>query len=160
MSGVLPWVVFSIFISIFSIAGSTYTVSSENKVITEPTRTLSTYWFSDEEVASGKSKYEYTVVRNKGGKVIFDTADNAVSNCDILVRGNNNWRDISNRIIRLSRHLTSVEERVFFRCWDTYRKSEGLCIPGLKGQLGLELKREPTTAARLYTTPLAPSPRS
>ena len=112
MAGVPLWVVFSIFTSIFNIAGSTYTISSENRLTTESTTTKDTYWFSDEELASGKAKYDYTVIPKKGGQVICDQLNDSVSNCDILVRVNDNWRHISTKVGRLLWHLTSVEGRV------------------------------------------------
>ena len=96
----------------FSIAQSTYTIANENRVTTEPTTTHKFHWFVDEELRSGKAKYDYTIVPDKGGKVTCDTAEKAVSNCDILVRGNDNWRALAHQVSYLSLHLTSVEERV------------------------------------------------
>ena len=99
-------------VSSFSVAQCTYTISSENRLTTEATTTKSFTWFATEKLDSGESKYDYVVVANKGGKIVCNTVEKVVSNCDILVRGNDNWRFVSGRIGRLSLHLTSVEECV------------------------------------------------
>ena len=107
MAGVLLWVVSS-----FSIAQSTYKIASENRVTTEPTTTNKFHWFVDEELSSGKAKYDYKIVPDKGGKVTCDTAEKAVSNCNLLVRQNDKWASLSSQINFLLRNLRSVERRV------------------------------------------------
>ena len=74
-------------VSSFSVAQCTYTISSENRLATEAATTKSFTWFATEKLESGESKYAYVVVANKGGKIVCNTAEKVVSNCDILVRG-------------------------------------------------------------------------
>ena len=89
--------VFLCLVSSLSVAQCTYTMSSENRLTTQATTTKSFTWFATEKLDSGESKYDYVVVANKGGKIVCNTAEKAVSNCDIFVRGNNNRRYISHR---------------------------------------------------------------
>ena len=80
MAGVPLWVIFSLFTNIFNIAGGTYTISSENRFTTKATTTPDVYWFSAEELKSGKAQYNYTISPRKGGRVICDQLNDSVTN--------------------------------------------------------------------------------
>ena len=62
---------------------ATYTISSENRLTTQATTTERFTWHSAEKLGRGEYKDEYV---KEGGEIVCNTAEKAVSNCDILAR--------------------------------------------------------------------------
>ena len=92
-----------------SSALASYTIGPENRLTTQSTTTESIKWFSVKKLVRGGSNYTYD---SETGEITCDTAEKAVSNCDILLMLKDYGRHISQKVNYLGQHLTSVEERV------------------------------------------------
>ena len=92
-----------------SSAIASYTIGPENRLTTQSTTAESIKWFSVKKLVRGGSNYTYD---SETGEITCDTAEKAVSNCDILLMLKDDTKYIETVLLTPGRHLTSIEARV------------------------------------------------